>query len=191
VSIAGGTLAHRWLDVVATDGQPLGLKVLASSESEARRELDRLAGSLQLPSEQLDIQRTEGWPARTRSSRSGIAREAALRACCPNGLVAASASGRRPENDLLLIGGKTDVALSSVVQHLNDRIRFTADIPDIVLVEKKTVSQRRDYHAWLDGLPRPVASCLSVRSVLGGADCFSAWVIAWVSSTRERSLSLA
>jgi hypothetical protein len=64
------------------------------------------------------------------------AREAGFAGLLPEWLVAASASGRRPENDLLLIGGTTEVALSTVVQHLNDRIRFTADILDIVFVEK-------------------------------------------------------
>ncbi len=64
------------------------------------------------------------------------AREAGFAGLLPEWLVAASASGRRPENDLLLIGGNTEVALSTVVQHLNDRIRFTADILDIVFVEK-------------------------------------------------------
>ncbi len=54
----------------------------------------------------------------------------------PEWLVAASASGRRPENDLLLIGGKTEVALSTVVPHLNDRVRFTADLLDVVFIEK-------------------------------------------------------
>jgi len=46
------------------------------------------------------------------------AREAGFAGLLPEGLVAASASGRRPENDLVLIGGKTEVALSTVVQHL-------------------------------------------------------------------------
>jgi len=53
----------------------------------------------------------------------------------PDWLVAASATGRRPENDLVLVGG-TEVALSTVVQQLNQRIRFTADLLDIVFVEK-------------------------------------------------------
>lgn len=54
----------------------------------------------------------------------------------PDWLVAASATGRRPENDLLLICGSTEVALSAVVQQLNQRIRFAADPLDIVFVEK-------------------------------------------------------
>ncbi len=53
----------------------------------------------------------------------------------PDWLVAASSTGRRPENDLVLVGG-TEVALSAVVQQLNQRIRFTADPIDIVFVEK-------------------------------------------------------
>ena len=54
----------------------------------------------------------------------------------PEWLVAASATGRRPENDLLLIGRQTEVALSTVMQHLNDRIRFIADILDVIFIEK-------------------------------------------------------
>jgi len=64
------------------------------------------------------------------------ARDGGFAGLLPDWMVAASATGRRPENDLLLIGGKTEVALSTVVQHLNDRIRFTADILDVVFVEK-------------------------------------------------------
>jgi len=54
----------------------------------------------------------------------------------PDWLVAASATGRRPENDLLLVCGETEVAMSAVVQQLNQRIRFTAGLLDIVFVEK-------------------------------------------------------
>jgi len=64
------------------------------------------------------------------------ARDPGFPGLLPEWLVAASATGRRPENDLLLIGGQTEVALSTVVQHLNDRIRFTADLLDVVFVEK-------------------------------------------------------
>ncbi|HWC28373.1 MAG TPA: thermonuclease family protein [Solirubrobacteraceae bacterium] len=64
------------------------------------------------------------------------ARQAGFQGVLTEWLVAVSATGRRPENDLLLIGGKTEVAMSTVLQHLNDRIRFTADILDIVFVEK-------------------------------------------------------
>ena len=62
--------------------------------------------------------------------------EGGFQGTLPDWLVAASATGRRPENDLLLIGGKTEVPLSAVVQQLNQRIRFTADLLDIVFVEK-------------------------------------------------------
>jgi endonuclease YncB( thermonuclease family) len=51
-------------------------------------------------------------------------------------LVGVSATGRRPEDDKLLICGRTEVTLSAVVQQLNQRIRFTADLLDIVFVEK-------------------------------------------------------
>jgi len=54
----------------------------------------------------------------------------------PDWLVAASATGRRPENDLLLACGETEVAMSAVVQQVNQRIRFTAGLLDIVFVEK-------------------------------------------------------
>ncbi len=54
----------------------------------------------------------------------------------PDWLVAALATGRRPEDDRLLICGATEVSLSAVVQQLNQRIRFTADPLDIVFVEK-------------------------------------------------------
>jgi len=64
------------------------------------------------------------------------ARDGGFPGLLPEWLVAASATGRRPENDLLLIGGRTEVALSSVVQHLNDRIRFTVDLLDVVFIEK-------------------------------------------------------
>ncbi len=64
------------------------------------------------------------------------ARDAGFAGLLPEWMTAVSATGRRPENDLLLIGGKTEVALSTVVQHLNDRIRFTADILDVVFIEK-------------------------------------------------------
>lgn len=51
-------------------------------------------------------------------------------------LVDVSLTGRRPENDLLLVCGGTEVSFSAVVQHVRDRIRFTADPLDIVFVEK-------------------------------------------------------
>jgi endonuclease YncB( thermonuclease family) len=51
-------------------------------------------------------------------------------------LVGVSATGRRPEDDKLLVCGRTEVTLSAVVQQLNQRVRFTADPLDIVFVEK-------------------------------------------------------
>ncbi|HEX8647394.1 MAG TPA: thermonuclease family protein [Thermoleophilaceae bacterium] len=51
-------------------------------------------------------------------------------------LVGVSSTGRRPEDDRLLVCGRTEVTLSAVVQQLNQRIRFTADPLDIVFVEK-------------------------------------------------------
>jgi endonuclease YncB( thermonuclease family) len=51
-------------------------------------------------------------------------------------LVGVSATGRRPEDDKLLVCGRTEITLSAVVQQLNQRIRFTADLLDIVFVEK-------------------------------------------------------
>jgi endonuclease YncB( thermonuclease family) len=51
-------------------------------------------------------------------------------------LVGVSSTGRRPEDDKLLVCGRTEVTLSAVVQQLNQRIRFTADPLDIVFVEK-------------------------------------------------------
>jgi len=39
----------------------------------------------------------------------------------PEWLVTVSADARRPENDLVLIGERTEVALATLVQHLNDR----------------------------------------------------------------------
>ena len=64
------------------------------------------------------------------------ARAGGFQGTLPDWLIAASATGRRPENDLLLICGGTEVALSAVVQQLNQRIRFTAEPLDIVFIEK-------------------------------------------------------
>ncbi len=60
----------------------------------------------------------------------------AFQGTLPDWLVAASQSGRRPENDLLLVCGRTEVPFSAVVQQLNQRLRFTADLLDIIFVEK-------------------------------------------------------
>ncbi len=51
-------------------------------------------------------------------------------------LVDVSLTGRRPEDDRLLVCGGTEVTLSGVVQQRNSRIRFPADLLDIVFVEK-------------------------------------------------------
>ncbi len=47
-----------------------------------------------------------------------------------------SASGTRQENDQVLVGGRSEVPLSSLVKQLNDSVSFTADLLDIVFVEK-------------------------------------------------------
>jgi len=47
-----------------------------------------------------------------------------------------SASGSRPEDDQVLVGGRAEVRLSSLVKQLNDRIGFAPDLLDIVFVEK-------------------------------------------------------
>ena len=54
----------------------------------------------------------------------------------PDWLVSVSATGSRPEDDRVLICGRTEVLLSQVVKQLNDRISFTADLLDVVFVEK-------------------------------------------------------
>jgi len=64
VSIGGGTPAHRWLEVVGTEGQRLGLKVLADSDAEVQRQLDELALNLRLPRDVLDVDRPDDWPVR-------------------------------------------------------------------------------------------------------------------------------
>jgi hypothetical protein len=51
-------------------------------------------------------------------------------------LVRVSDSGRRAEDDKLLVCERTEITLSAVVQQLNQRIRFSADLLDIVFVEK-------------------------------------------------------
>ena len=53
-------------------------------------------------------------------------------------LIAVSTSARRLENDLLLLNGETEVALSTVIHQRGRQIRFTADLLDIVFVEKST-----------------------------------------------------
>ena len=51
-------------------------------------------------------------------------------------LVRVSDTGRRVEDDRLLVCQRTEITLSAVVQQLNQRIRFSADLLDIVFVEK-------------------------------------------------------
>lgn len=62
VSIGGGTPAHRWLEVTDQTGAHLGVKVLAATEDDARRELDHIAVAVGLPRELLDVERPDGWP---------------------------------------------------------------------------------------------------------------------------------
>jgi endonuclease YncB( thermonuclease family) len=63
-------------------------------------------------------------------------RAAGFRGTLPDWLVETSASGTRPEDDRVLVGGASEVPLSSLVKQLNDRISFTAGLLDIVFVEK-------------------------------------------------------
>lgn len=58
----GGTPAYRWL-MVAVNGVPSGLRVLASTEEEAEEELDRVAEApLAGPRGALTVIPPEGWP---------------------------------------------------------------------------------------------------------------------------------
>lgn len=60
-AVGGGTPAHRWLEV--TDGgRPTNLKVLASTEAEVERELDRIAVQLGVVRSSLDVIRPSDWP---------------------------------------------------------------------------------------------------------------------------------
>jgi endonuclease YncB( thermonuclease family) len=59
-----------------------------------------------------------------------------FRGTLPDWLVSVSASGSRPEDDHVLVGGQAEVPLSTLVKQLNDRIGFTPDLLDIVFVEK-------------------------------------------------------
>jgi endonuclease YncB( thermonuclease family) len=54
----------------------------------------------------------------------------------PDWLVSVSATGTRPEDDLVVVGGSSEVHLSALVKELNSRIGFTPDLLDIVFVEK-------------------------------------------------------
>jgi hypothetical protein len=58
----GGTPAHRWL-MVAVNGVPSGLRVLASTEAEVEEELDRVAeAQLTGPRGALTVITPEDWP---------------------------------------------------------------------------------------------------------------------------------
>ena len=63
-------------------------------------------------------------------------RQDGFRGTLPDWLVSVSASGTRPEDDKVLVGGSSEVKLSQLTKQLNDRISFTADLLDIVFVEK-------------------------------------------------------
>jgi len=120
---------RRTLRAIATDAREQRLGVWAADQSQNFELLDH--DSLAPPTGALIL------PKLFRRCTDYIkAREGGFAGTLPDWLVAASATGRRPENDLLLIGGITEVSLASVVQHLNDRIRFTADLLDIVFIEK-------------------------------------------------------
>jgi len=59
-----------------------------------------------------------------------------FRGTLPDWLVSVSASGHRLEDDRVLVGGRSEVPLSSLVKQLNDRISFMPDLLDVVFVEK-------------------------------------------------------
>jgi hypothetical protein len=64
ITAGGGTPGHRWLNV-AVNGTPAGLKVLASTEKEAERELDQVAGVFAaqgIPRDALSVITPDGWP---------------------------------------------------------------------------------------------------------------------------------
>lgn len=60
---AGGTPAHRWLEVTVA-GVPTGVKILVSSEEDISTELDRATGDFfaGVPREHLDVIRPSIWP---------------------------------------------------------------------------------------------------------------------------------
>ena len=59
-----------------------------------------------------------------------------FRGTLPDWLVSVSASGHRSEDDHVVVAGRSEVPLSTLVKQLNARISFTADLLDIVFVEK-------------------------------------------------------
>jgi hypothetical protein len=66
ITVSGGTPNHRWLEV-SLAGDPIGLKVLASSEGEIAEQLDRVVSALPpgVVRSQLDVVRPEIWPIPT------------------------------------------------------------------------------------------------------------------------------
>jgi hypothetical protein len=60
-AIGGGTPAHRWLEVTDRD-EPTSLKILASTEAEVERELDRIAAEFHVIRQSLDVIRPSDWP---------------------------------------------------------------------------------------------------------------------------------
>ncbi len=54
----------------------------------------------------------------------------------PDWLVAVSATRTRPEDDRVVLGERTEVSLSALIQQRNARIVFGGDLLDIVFVEK-------------------------------------------------------
>lgn len=64
VTVAGGTPAHRWLDVIDATGRPLGIRVLAATEEDVERELQHLAQELRAPRAALSVARPPGWPVK-------------------------------------------------------------------------------------------------------------------------------
>jgi hypothetical protein len=60
-AIGGGTPAHRWLEVTDS-GHPTSLKILASTEAEVERELDRIADQCHVVRQTLDVIRPSDWP---------------------------------------------------------------------------------------------------------------------------------
>jgi hypothetical protein len=64
ITMGGGTPGHRWL-TVAANGVPSDLKVVASTEEEAERELDQAAPVFAvqgIPREALSVIKPDGWP---------------------------------------------------------------------------------------------------------------------------------
>jgi hypothetical protein len=67
-TVAGGTPEHRWLQVYASDLEPIlvgpeqqPLKILAANDEEASSQLDSVAAMLGVPREALTIKPPPGW----------------------------------------------------------------------------------------------------------------------------------